>query len=310
MPRAASSNGVILVSAFDGTRNLVPAGKELLFRLRDGTQKEVVTKSQKTPSLKATLPFANNFTDRYAVIVSGKGYQQAGFHPVHLQVGAETPVDLMLLPEDGAFRFRNALWSALRVTHPTWTTFLKGKLSEKAAEDRHNQWMEDTPENLAAFLNFAEALDDVQLRVDTAFDYLKQPLTADMAKDFRVDRFFAFADVNLVQQIEIAVQQGTFEPANSTLHPGATRSFKEVRFGEANVQITLHENDRKRIGRVNCLKVEIDMDYFRDPLAHLLLEVLPNQFGGGTDPRQIYVLRWIAGRHAGVPEFNPPYEIA
>ncbi len=61
---------------------------------------------------------------------------------------------------------------------------------------------------------------------------------------------------------------------------------------------------------MNCLKVEIDMDYFRDPLAHLLLEVLPNQFGGATDPRQIYVLRWVAGRHAGVPEFNPPYRIA
>jgi RHS repeat-associated protein len=26
-----------------------------------------------------------------------------------------------------------------------------------------------------------------------------------------------------------------------------------------------------------------------------------------TDPKQVYVLRWIAGRHAGVPEFAPPY---
>jgi hypothetical protein len=42
----------------------------------------------------------------------------------------------------------------------------------------------------------------------------------------------------------------------------------------------------------------------------LLLEVLPNQFGGVTDPSQVYVLRWIAGRRAGVPEFNPPYVIA
>ncbi len=27
-------------------------------------------------------------------------------------------------------------------------------------------------------------------------------------------------------------------------------------------------------------------------------------------PKKVYVLRWIAGRHAGVPEFVPPYTIA
>jgi hypothetical protein len=31
---------------------------------------------------------------------------------------------------------------------------------------------------------------------------------------------------------------------------------------------------------------------------------------GLTDPKKVYVLRWIAGRHAGVPEFAPPYTIA
>jgi hypothetical protein len=259
--------------------------------------------------LKVTRRFEDNFTDLYTVIVSGKGYRQAGFHPVTLRVDTVTLVDLMLLPVNSAFQFREALWNNLRVTHPGWTAFFRGKLSEATAEERYTQWMEDTPEHLAAFLNFAESLADIPLRVGTAFDYLKQPLSNDLTKDFLVDRIFAFAEAGLVDQLEIAVRQGTFEPANSSLHPGATRSFKEVRFGEANVQITLHENDRKRVGGVNCLKVEVDMDYFRDPLAHLLLEVLPNQFGGATDPFQIHMLRWIAGRRAGVPEFDPPYRI-
>jgi hypothetical protein len=26
-----------------------------------------------------------------------------------------------------------------------------------------------------------------------------------------------------------------------------------------------------------------------------------------TDPRQVYMLRWIAGRRAGMPNFEPPY---
>jgi hypothetical protein len=215
-----------------------------------------------------------------------------------------------LLPRDATFRFHDARWSLLRLARPKWTAFLKGTLSESKAEERHGEWMEDAPEPLAAFLNFAEALDDVRFRIGTGFDYLTRPLTNRLSEEFFGDRFFAFANRELVAQVEDAVREGAFDPANSSLHPGATRSFKERRFGEANLQITLHENDHKVVGGVECIKVEIDMDYFRDPLAHLLLEVLPNQFGGGTDPRQVYVLRWIAGRRAGVSEFDPPYQIA
>ena len=76
------------------------------------------------------------------------------------------------------------------------------------------------------------------------------------------------------------------------------------------MQLTFHENDKKSIGGVACVIVEPDIDYFKDPLAHALLEVIPNTFSGGvSDPEAVYVLRWIAGRHAGVPEFNPPYVI-
>ena len=40
------------------------------------------------------------------------------------------------------------------------------------------------------------------------------------------------------------------------------------------------------------------------------MEVIPNAITGGlTNPEMVYVLRWIAGRHAGIPEFDPPYFI-
>jgi len=56
--------------------------------------------------------------------------------------------------------------------------------------------------------------------------------------------------------------------------------------------------------------VEPDIDYYKDPLAHTILELIPNGFTGGlTDPRQVYVLRWIAGQTAGLPEFDPLYTI-
>ena len=54
--------------------------------------------------------------------------------------------------------------------------------------------------------------------------------------------------------------------------------------------------------------VEPDIDYFRDIHAHVLAEVITNSITHSlTDPRQVYVLRWMAGRHAGVPNFDPPY---
>ena len=66
----------------------------------------------------------------------------------------------------------------------------------------------------------------------------------------------------------------------------------------------------RTINGLDCIKLEPDIDYYKDPGAHVLLEVLPNAITGGlTNPAAVYVLRWIAGRHAGVPEFAPPYTI-
>jgi hypothetical protein len=125
----------------------------------------------------------------------------------------------------------------------------------------------------------------------------------------RQDRFFAWADRELLEQVRRAVFDGAFsqEPGPGLLHPGATSSFKQTQFGEANLQLTFHENEPPPKGK-RWVKVEADMDYFKDIAAHALLEVLPNLFGD-TDPKRAYVLRWIAGRHANVHPFNPPYAI-
>jgi hypothetical protein len=71
------------------------------------------------------------------------------------------------------------------------------------------------------------------------------------------------------------------------------------------------QQNTKKIEGVQCVEVEPDIDYFKDLGAHTVLEVIPNSITHGlTDPKKVYVLQWIAGRHAGVPEFVPPYTIA
>ena len=117
----------------------------------------------------------------------------------------------------------------------------------------------------------------------------------------------------MVDQVRRAALDGEFapEPNPGLFHPDATSSFKQIQFGEANVQLTFHEKNVQNIDGVACIKVEPDIDYYKDLGAHTLLEVIPNAITHGlTDPKEVYVLRWITGKHAGVPEFAPPYTIA
>ena len=122
------------------------------------------------------------------------------------------------------------------------------------------------------------------------------------------DRFYCYAAAPLVDEVVRAAAEGVFdpEPNPAVFHHGATRSYKEIQFGEANVQLTFHEHDTAIVDGTSCILLEPDIDYYKDLLAHGLLEVLGNKL---TDPEAVYVLRWTAGRHAGVPEFAPPYTI-
>jgi hypothetical protein len=123
------------------------------------------------------------------------------------------------------------------------------------------------------------------------------------------DRFYAWADPAIIKQLDAAKAQGKFADAPFGLHPGATRSYKQVEFGEANLQLTFHEGDTQVVNGLECIKIEPDIDYFRDVAAHLLLEVVVNAFGSLTDPRVVYALRWIASQRAGIPEFDPLYTV-
>jgi hypothetical protein len=152
-------------------------------------------------------------------------------------------------------------------------------------------------------------MQQISLPQGSPLDYFKEFDLPALAPD----RIFGYADAKLVDQVKLAAQQGEFEtePAvDLSLHGDATSSFKQRQFGEANVQLTFHERNTKNIGGVNCVYVEPDIDYYKDPGAHFLLEVIPNALTGAvSDPRTVYVLRWIAGQHAGVPNFDPLYTI-
>lgn len=308
---AAPQGCTLNIAVYDGARKLMPSTTRVLYTVRDGNQKTIVREYYDCSQMAFTsLPFYNNFGDNYAVIAWADGHIQAGYTPVRLSPNAPQRVDLMLLRKDATYHFGGATWDILRARRPALARLLAAGASETAARDRYRDLVEHRPAALACVLNVATALEQIFLRTGTPLDHLHRIELDDTLKQ---DRFFAYAGPELLELVRESVPFGVFDPqpGSAVFHPGATASFKQKQFGEANVQITFHEADRCVIGAVDCCKVELDIDYYKDVGAHALLEVLYNTTTGSlTDPKQVYLLRWIAGRRAGVPEFDPLYTIA
>ena len=300
-----ADTGRILLQIVDGARR--PLARDILVRVIDGDKHQHLAEFLPGPMIDIKVPTFNNTRDFYTVLASVDGFVQAGFFPVKVAANTLRPVFLMLLPKDGRPNFANASWSKFKDEKPAVADlFMAGASSENAAKRRYSGLLNEQPNVGACLWNIITALEQIHLSAGTALSYMRQLI---WDASMQQDRFFGFADRQLVEQIEIATAQGQFAPevGPGLFHPGATSAYKQLQFGEANVQVTFHENADTPGGLVG---VEVDMDYFRDQAAHSILEVVPNLFTRGlTDPKRIYVLRWIAGRQAGVPDFTPPYTI-
>jgi hypothetical protein len=310
---AIAAGGRTMVNIFDGARSLYSDSNQILITAMDGNH-NVVSRDfhGKASIFFPDLPFFDNLGDDYTFLASADGYKDAGFAPVRINPKIVQTVNLMLLPESNSFNFFNATWDKLGTAKPkAKALFAKGAADDTAAASRYSD-LQDTNDGeiLACLLNITTAMDQIQLPQGTVLDYFKAVIW-DLQGDSAMarDRFYAWADPALISQAEQAKVQGELADAPYGLHAGATRSYKQIEFGEANVQLTFHENDKLTIDGLNCVKIEPDIDYYRDTGAHLLLEVAVNAFGSLTDPRTVYVLRWIAGQRAGIPEFNPLYTI-
>lgn len=307
-----------MVNVFDGTRQPLTTNKQLLIRVIDGNQKEQSAKFYNGPSvLFNDVPVFDNFGDNYTVIVSAQGFLDAGFTPVRIRPGTVQVVDLMLLPRNSAYNFAGTRWATLPQKFPKLFDLLTADLADRSAAQERFEAMIETPGRqpvLACLLNLAAAMAAIDMPSGKALDYFQRLIWDDTMQQ---DRFYAWADKTLLDQTVQAAQHGEFvrEAGFQFFHKNATDSYKQVQFGEANVQLTFHGNDAPPADLPNSIKMEPDIDYFKDIGAHALLEVLPNAVeklagqSGLTDPKQVYVLRWIAGRRAGVPEFDPLYMI-
>src|SRR5260370_41254385 len=84
----------LVVKAFDGTRQPMTGGVDLLITFRDGFQNQLVRDDFPGPKVPFDLPFNDNLGDNYTVIAFRDKYGQAGFTPVKLSLAVPQAVDL------------------------------------------------------------------------------------------------------------------------------------------------------------------------------------------------------------------------
>lgn len=306
VPKKAPSP-TIQVMLYGGDRKLFPAPLEILLRLRDGFQHFVLDKFVKANVINIPVEFHDNLQDQYCITVSAKDYIDVGFFPIYAQRNGTVSIDLMMMRKGADFQFWP--WAEIQNNRPFVCDFMALALKPGEAEERYKELQTNRKPTLAALLNLIAAMAQINLAHGTPLSYYRGLI---WDQSMAQDRFFGYCDVALIDEVESAMREGLFavEPGPGIFHRGATRSYKQKQFGEANVQLTFHENDIKNIDGTKCVVLEADIDYFSDFAAHTLLEVIPNTFGDRlTDPKTVYLLRWMAGRHAGVPEFDPPYAI-
>jgi hypothetical protein len=313
------ATGSILMHLVDGTRQPLAADVKWSARIRDGrapSESRTINVDGKGPiELIKGLTVFDNFFDNYTITANSNGWHDTGWTPVHIAKEKPVAVNLMLLPKDGHPNFADAGWQAVGKRRPRFAEILSAGINN--ASDRYSTLMEGN-EGLAltCLLNLLTALSQITLASGkTPLDYYWQPIWDDPQFAMAQDRFFAYVDKTIVDDVIQAAKMGAFseEKDPAVFHAGATLSYKQTQFDVTNVQLTFHQGNAKTIptpsGPVDCIVIEPDIDYYKDLLAHTLLEVLPNKFKSGlTDPRGVYLLRWMAAKEAGL-DFDPLYTI-
>ena len=246
MPATAPDTGVIQVRMVNGARKPLAPGSDVLLRILDGRKRPIRVLSTRSDVVQCKdLPFHDNPDDNYTVFAACSGFKDSAIFPVKLKEGAMVDANLMLLPSDGAFHFRN--WTDMQTADPGLLQLLTNGASNPA--QRYSDTLESQSQPLGALLTLGTAVRDILLPDGT------NPLSLSfhwevMWDMLAPDRFFALVDARLADRIQKLADLGAFaaEPDPGHWHPAkgkigaATRSWKQTRFDMCNVQMTFHEN--------------------------------------------------------------------
>jgi hypothetical protein len=206
---------------FDGSRQLFGASAQFLVTITDGNRTQHIRNFYPNNDITFDLPFFDNFGDDYTVVVWANGYKQAGFSPVVLSDQYLKTLDIMLVSNDPGFSFVDAPWDVVKDRYP----FLGSDVDNAAGAARYGNLLDQTEESLACLLNICEDMSQISLSQGTPLEYIKQ-LCWDAPYAPAQDRFFAWCDSRLIDQVKSAAEAGQFAVENNPglFHPGALQA--------------------------------------------------------------------------------------
>lgn len=310
--------GSIRIHVVDGSRQPAPDDFEAFLRIFDSQRRQCAASFiTGANAIFSNLPVTEGVAERYAGVAHARRHRDATLFPIRLLPNALMEGNVMLVPENGCFRFDPL--DVIDAKHPLIRRML--------CPESYENFRECDPRSLATLLNICTAMEAMPL----PDPYFPSPLHYDWQPVWDLlspDRVWAWVDVGLVEAIRRASCLRAFahERRPEARHRGipchvgpSTTGWQEVRFDLANVYFTFHEYDRRTLDltdpmgdtrSVDCVMVGAGIDYWGDLLNLGLCHAIPP-----VDAREkcatemAYQLRWMVTRQEGLPEFNPPYRI-
>lgn len=315
------------VQVYGTNRQLLQASGGVLITLRDGYQKQLHREFHKSSNVVFNVPFRNSFADKFTVVAWSDGFMQSGRIAVPLEQDEPDPhpVKLMLLPGACQYDFADARPEKLALlAEYKWLT---GSFTDEGYASVVGQSSVNGETNsLATLLNIVAALPAIGLPVGespmTHFERLYGGETpARRPVGFLPDRFYVWVNPALRKTIcghkaFVKAPKADHKLPDKTVRPICSR--KHTLLNHANLQFTFYD-EKDANGNI---VLELDIDYHKDQVAHVLLEGLTHLLAKKgvpflektTDPKVVYILRWNEenGRldNNGQPcDFTPLYKI-
>jgi hypothetical protein len=294
-----------MLTVFDGDEQ--PFEKQILISVHNNFGQQSPSKYAPGPNISIHVPFHDGPGDMYAVLASADGYRQTGcFFKGNPKVLAEPK--LILIRDKAKIKF--VPWSEFKAAHPGAASFMAAGADEQVAQSHYEDLALRNPDALACLLNLTQAMSEIDLNGRTPISYFKAIC---WDQTMLQDRFFGYVDPAIIPAVRAAAAKGFFseEKDCAKFHPGSTHSWKQIAFDVANVQLTFHENDTQNIDGLTCVRIEPDIDLYKEIIAHGLAEVVPNLLSGGkTDPVSVFLMRWTTAEDDSGPSFDPGYDLA
>jgi hypothetical protein len=285
-----ASTSSIRVSVFDASRQLW-RGPEVRLVLTDpftsSSNKKLVDKTMKKGINTILLEgIPTDAGQRYILFVDADKHRSHSVFPVKPEPNTETPLNIMLIPNDPVPNFASFTYKELQMRSPKFHSALSQNVSESELLGLAEADVKFGESRIAALLNIEAKLRATALKEGQAVDYIRVFRNVDACER---DRIKVDVADDMPSNVRGAKNFTELNPdLNEMNHKGFPVSFKE-KVAFCSLQLSFAKKAENGV-----LSADIDIDLLTD-IGHFG-EVIKNKITKmKTDPFSIYVLLFDQG---------------